>query len=181
MFPFLNGHREISIVRIQLLFRAPNHASVGEYIRLKYHKTKGHHHSAHHGHGNGHDIVEFDCVLAREYPGLYHGILNIKFKVPRMSVGYQREEEFGVISFPPELCDRGDIEEAYALVKYEYSGTREQDSGTREQDSGRHKDWIVRKPEAWSTPRRKKTLEYDYTSEGMGGLDGEEVMYSTDL
>lgn len=141
---------------------------------MKYHKAKGHHHGAHHGYSNGHDIVEFDCVLARKYPRLYHGTLDIKFKVPRMSVGYQREEEFGFISFPPELCDREDIEEAYALVKYEYSGTREQ-------DSGRHKDWIVQKPEAWSTPRRKKTLEYDYTSEGMGGLDGEEVMYSTDL
>lgn len=32
--------------------------------------------------------VEFDFMLGGEYPGLYHGILDIKFKVPRMSPGY---------------------------------------------------------------------------------------------
>jgi hypothetical protein len=40
MFPFLVGRREISIVRVQLLIQAPEDASIGEYIHVKYHHAK---------------------------------------------------------------------------------------------------------------------------------------------
>jgi hypothetical protein len=161
LFPFLNGHREIQIVRQQLLIQSPEYARTGEYIRVKYHKAR-------HPHQNGFDedeIVEFDCVLAAKYPGLYHGALDLNFKVPSMSSGGR--DEFGYFSFPSELCV-DEVREAYILVQYEYSGGRKGDG---------HKNWAMREQEDIGSKRRR----YDHWDDGMGGLDGEEVRMAPDL
>lgn len=175
MFPFLNGQREISIVRIQLLIRAPSHAEVGEYIHVQYrpntHPSDLHYH---HGYKDAADqAVEFNCILARKYPGLYHGMLDIRFKVPRMSLGYQSEREFGSFVFPHDICEREDIE-AYLLVKYEYS-----DGITKGRGAGDGGEWTGGKASEGSRGK-KRNLRHGLWGEGMGGLDGQEAEASVD-
>ena len=180
MFPFLNGHREISIVQIQLLIRAPSHAEVGEHIHAQYQHSKTHTSGLHYQSGYkeaaANQAVEFDCVLARKYPGLYHGVLDSKFNVPRMSIGYQKDREFGAFVFSHDDCERGDIEEAYMLVKYEYS-----DSVTKGAGEAGSKEWIVRKLKEGNENRRKRNLGLELWNERIGGLDGEEVEANIDL
>ncbi|KAF4621569.1 hypothetical protein G7Y89_g14518 [Cudoniella acicularis] len=161
MFPFLNGHREISIVRIQLLIRAPSDAEIGDYIHVQYRASNA-------------PALEFDCILASQYPGLYQGILDISFKVPRSSIGNPEGRDFGVFVFP----HHGDFEEAYALVQYEYSDsaakgkgatrTREYSARTSKKDGNRNRHW-------------RRPLGREQWNDGIGGLDGEEVEASVDL
>ncbi|PMD58002.1 uncharacterized protein K444DRAFT_664882 [Hyaloscypha bicolor E] len=101
MFPFLNGQREICIVRVQVLIRAPEHAGVGEYMRVLYRHSEIHPRIGYKRDAEQH--VEFDCVMQKEYPGLYRGMLDLKFNVPRMSLGYQREGQFGSFVFPKDV------------------------------------------------------------------------------
>jgi hypothetical protein len=97
LFPFLTGRRDIRIVRVQLFIRAPHSAHAGAHIRVKYCKPRPQHHRPHHhrhhrlsdstADDSSPETLEFDCVLAREYPDLYHGTLNLNFPVPRRSIG----------------------------------------------------------------------------------------------
>jgi hypothetical protein len=169
MFPFLNGQREIRITRLQLLIQAPDHATIGEYIRVKCQKTRHRHRSIDNGYDDEDEIIEFDCVLASKYPGLYLGALDIQFKVPSMSLVHQNRDEFGRFSFPSEMCVE-EVREAYILVKYEYIDGRKGGPG--------HKSWVMREQEDMTSQKRRR---YDHWDDDMGGLDGEEVRMSPDL
>ena len=175
MFPLLNGGREICIVGLQVLIRAPKQVGVGEYLRVLYRHSEIHSevHSRVGYQRDEEQNVEFDCVVQREYPGLYRGVLDLKFKVPRVSVGYQREGQFGSFVFPKEVGEWGGVEDVYLLVKYEYSG----EVGKRKEVGST----LVRGKNGGEWGREKKRVGGGLWGGGRGGLDGEEVDANVDL
>jgi Tc toxin complex TcA C-terminal TcB-binding domain len=92
MFPFVTGHRDVTIMDLQLFIEVP-YAKVGEHIKISYHKDK-----------------EIVCIVTEEWPGFFHGDLPIK-----MSIGIC-SQEMGTLGFPEDLFDIADV---YMLCRYD--------------------------------------------------------------
>jgi hypothetical protein len=112
MFPFLTGNREINIISLELFVETPC-AKVGEHIKVKYYMP-GSQFKDDEEECCRDDIKQFDCIVAREWPGLYHGVLQVKLG-PITGSG---NTNFGILRFPQDLSD---IVEAYTLCRYEVS------------------------------------------------------------
>lgn len=130
MFPFLPGHRELRINRLEILFEAP-----------------GAEPSAHHlveflvGHKIGHtkdercecEVQSINCIASAEWPCLYHGVLDISLG-PLNQGGHR---DLGTFEFPPAI---GEIARAFLFCGYVAAASRECD--LRE---GHHKVNLVAK------------------------------------
>lgn len=95
MFPFLPGHREVYVIRVDLFIKS--HCAVpGEYIKVEY------------CHGAD-ELNEIACIATCEWPRLYHGTIQVNLGP------LSGPHEFGHLRFP-EHCD---IENLYLLTRYE--------------------------------------------------------------
>jgi len=109
MFPFLRCHRDLSIVRIELLLEAAGtipsaHHTVKfivndgrAYIKKQWDEC---------------DVINIDCVAGADWPCLYHGVLN----VPLGPLCGSDPIELGTFMFP---CDVGVVPRVYVICGYE--------------------------------------------------------------
>ncbi len=108
MFPFLTGQREVRVNRIDLFFEATGaersaHRLVEFFAPVDGHTT---------GKLDRCDIREIDCVASAEWPGLYHGVLDVELG----PVSGSREHDMGLFCFA--TCP-GDVSRAFVLCHYE--------------------------------------------------------------
>jgi Tc toxin complex TcA C-terminal TcB-binding domain len=113
MFPFLNGRRILSVVRLQLFVQAEEPQPDGSYVRVRYHPS---------GYSYEEDVDEylydsstreFDCVVNAEWPGLYHGVIDVDIEVP--PAGWSEGKGCGTLTFPERMFDVRDV---YILCQY---------------------------------------------------------------
>ena len=109
MFPFLTGNREVNIVSLSMFIETPC-AEVGEHINVKYYPA-GHDFKVE-DNCCGDDVKGFDCIVTREWQGLYHGMLRIKLGPIQGSV----PSDFGTFRLPECLHE---IWNVYMLCRYE--------------------------------------------------------------
>jgi hypothetical protein len=105
MFPFLTGHRDVSVVRLQVFVEVAC-PKVGEHFAIKFYKA---------GHVFDQEECcdgssEFDCVVVRELPTLYQGSVKVELGPITTS------QDFGTLRFPDDIDD---IQQWYLLCQYE--------------------------------------------------------------
>lgn len=116
MFPFISGGRVITVVSLSLFIEVCS-AEVGEYIKVKYY-APGHKFDGVEDECCTDDVREFDCVMTREWPGLYHGTLKVK-----LGPIYGSElHGFGMLRYPEHISD---ISETYMLCRFEAGSNEE--------------------------------------------------------
>jgi hypothetical protein len=142
MFPFLTGRRSVSVVRLQLFIQPEEDPQpAGSHIKLKYYPA-GHQCQDEDDEVEGQDefhsgsrIRTFDCISHVEWPGMYHGVIDVEIEVPPASRGGNRE--VGSFRFPKGL---GRLREVYILCQYESRG---RDSSSRTQEITHQRPWEI--------------------------------------
>jgi hypothetical protein len=108
MFPFLPGLRNVKIHRLELFFEAPGAEPSASHL-VKFLA----------GHWNGHtkeercdcDVQNIYCIASAEWPGLYHGILDIQAKPLNQSENHS----LGTFRFPHQA---GEISRVFLVCGY---------------------------------------------------------------
>jgi len=113
MFPFLTGRRALSVVKLQLFIQAEEPRPNGAHIRVQYHASRYSHEEDGDEYHYGSSTREFDCVVHAEWPGLYHGVIDVEMEVP--PTGRRESKACGTLRFPSDMFD---IREAYVLCQY---------------------------------------------------------------
>lgn len=108
MFPYLNGNKRIGVKRLEILFEAPGadpsahhivEFLVGQRIgQIKKEKCDC-------------DVHSIACVADANWPGLFHGVLEVDFEALNRS-GYQ---DLGVFIFPEDV---NEITDTYLFCGY---------------------------------------------------------------
>ncbi|HEX7835950.1 MAG TPA: hypothetical protein VF469_00735 [Kofleriaceae bacterium] len=109
MFRFLPGHRDVSITRLEVLFEAPD---ADPWRHHKVELCAGHRRGC--KHESRDNMREFECVASAEWPGFYHGVLDL-------SVGplsWRERDLVGALRFHPS---HGTIRQLYIVCFYETS------------------------------------------------------------
>ena len=106
MFPFLTGRRQVKVVELQLFIETDGCISVGEHIKVKFYKAG---HKFHEDECCETDVLEFQCVVSREWQRLYHGSI----KLDLGPIGF--EYDCGTLRFPKHV---GEVREMYLLLRY---------------------------------------------------------------
>jgi hypothetical protein len=111
LFPFVTGRRALRVVRLQVFVEPEERQPEGSHFRLWYHDWESG------GEGDWdehHQGRAFDCVVHREWPALYHGIVDVDMDVAtwNRSGGDGR----GILRFPQDLCG---IRDVYVLCQFE--------------------------------------------------------------
>jgi hypothetical protein len=114
MFPFLTGHRDVSVCKLALFFEAPgaqpSRSHVIDFIPDRH---------LHHKHGGDCDceIPQMTCVASSEWPCLYQGILEI----PIATLDRQGYHEIGAFRFPDHVRP---IHRAFIVCWYQATEAR---------------------------------------------------------
>ena len=74
MFPFIRCQRDLSIVRVDVLFEAKGAVPSAHQI-IKFMTNDGHHYLKKQWHEC--DVVNVDCVASADWPCLFHGVLTL--------------------------------------------------------------------------------------------------------
>lgn len=112
MFMFLPGHRDVSIVRLEVLFEAPD-AEPGEHreVELVVGHRRGCKHAAHE------HMREFQCVASAEWPGRYRGVIDLHVG----PLSWREQELVGTLRFH---SSHGTIHNLYVVCSYQTSERR---------------------------------------------------------
>jgi hypothetical protein len=115
MFPFLPGHRELRINRLELLFEAPeaepSHHLLVEFLpgqRIGHRKEDR---------DDDDKVYAIDCIASADWPGLYHGVLDIQSG----PLHHNADHDLGAFRFPR---DSGVVSNAFLFCGYEVGWTR---------------------------------------------------------
>ena len=123
MFPFLTGQREVRINRVDLFFEAtgaePSAHQLVEFLAPRDGHTIGE--------LNRCDIREIDCVASAEWPGLYHGVLDIDLG----PVSGSSERALGLFRFA--ACP-ADVSRAFLFCHYQARGSADATAQDRSPD-----------------------------------------------
>jgi hypothetical protein len=115
MFPFLSGHRNVSINRIGLLIEAPGANPSASHV-VKFIRNNGHHYLK--GKWDICDMEEIVCVASKDWPCFYHGVLDVQLG-PLCS---DETLDLGTLIFP---CEFGLVVRAFLLCDYSATLPRE--------------------------------------------------------
>jgi hypothetical protein len=123
MFPFVTGQRRFKVVRLQVFIEPEEEpAAVGSYLRLEY-RPPGYEQPSAESDSDDCDTsatTEFDCVVQAEWPGLFHGVVDVAIEVLASDAGRRRSGGYGMLKFPDGM---GLIREMYLLCRYEVQDT----------------------------------------------------------
>jgi len=110
MFPFLPGHRELRINRLELLFEAPE-AEPSHHLLVEFlvGKRIGHRKE---DREDDDKVYAIDCIASADWPGLYHGVLDIELG----PLHHNADHDLGAFRFP---CDSGVVSNAFLFCGYE--------------------------------------------------------------
>ena len=109
MFPFIPGHRELWVNRLDIFFEAPE-AEPGRHKVVKF--VVGDRARQREKDRDDREVYEITCVASEEWPDLYHGVLDL-----RMGPLAQRaDHNLGTFRFPPDV---GEISRAFLLCGYD--------------------------------------------------------------
>ena len=124
MFMFLPGHRDVSIVRLEVLFEAPD-AEPGEHreVELVVGHRRGCKHAAHE------HMREFQCVASAEWPGRYRGVIDLHVG----PLSWREQELVGTLRFHPS---HGTIHNLYVVCSYQTSERRAVPGASPDRGSG---------------------------------------------
>ena len=115
MFPFLPGHRNVSIDRIGLLIEVP-HANPSAHHVVKFALNDGHHYLK--GKLDFCDTKDIICIASEDWPCIYYGVLDVQ-------LGYLCSDEIrdlGMLIFP---CGTGEIARAFLVCDYSATSPHE--------------------------------------------------------
>ena len=111
MFPFLPGHRELRINRLEIFFEAPEtepgHHQLVEFL---VGQRKGHTKQDR----DECKVHAIECIASDEWPGLYHGVLDLQLG----PLHHIAEHDLGAFKFPSEC---GVVSHAFLFCGYEAS------------------------------------------------------------
>jgi hypothetical protein len=109
MFAFLPGRRDLSIHRLALLFEAPG-AEPSTHRRVEF--LIGKDGGQQKKHKRDHEMVYINCIASAEWPGLYHGVLDIELG-PLAQSGHA---DLGTLRFPADI---GQVSRAFLVCGYD--------------------------------------------------------------
>jgi hypothetical protein len=108
MFPYLPGNKRIGVRRLEILFAAhgadPSAHHVVEFL-------EGQRAGQIEEEDCGCDVRSVACVASADWPGLFHGVLDVDFE----SLGTSRHHDLGVFRFPKDV---GEVKDAYLFCTY---------------------------------------------------------------
>jgi hypothetical protein len=107
MFPFLPGHRDVTVTRLDLFFEAPC-AEAGSHRAVEF--LVGHRVGRAQEGRCECEVRRVHCIASAEWPGLYHGVLDVRLE----PLG-RHGEEVGTFRFPHHT---GHIARAYVLCRW---------------------------------------------------------------
>ncbi|HEX7734070.1 MAG TPA: neuraminidase-like domain-containing protein [Ktedonobacteraceae bacterium] len=90
MFPFIPGHWELRVNRLEIFFQAPE-AEPGAHHRVAFLVNAGLP-----GDQDEKAVHDVECIASTEWPGLYHGVLDL----PLGPLGQRGNHELGTLVFP---------------------------------------------------------------------------------
>ncbi|HWN66029.1 MAG TPA: hypothetical protein VNM90_00250, partial [Haliangium sp.] len=107
MFAFLPGHRDVTIMRLAVLFEAPGAEPSAHHVVEFLPGGKP-------GKKTGElsEVHSIHCVASTEWPGFYHGVL----EVPLGPLGQSSDQPLGTLRFP---ADTGPVSRMFLLCGYE--------------------------------------------------------------
>lgn len=108
MFPFLPGHRDVSIERIGLLIEAPGANPSARHV-VKFVRNDGRHYLK--GQWDSCDMKDIVCVASQDWPCIYHGVLDVQ----PSPLCADETRDLGALVFP---CDIGVVSRAYLICDY---------------------------------------------------------------
>lgn len=108
MFPFIPGHRELRVNRLEIFFQAPE-AEPGAHHRVAFLVNAGLP-----GDRDEETVHDVDCIASAEWPGLYHGMLDL----PLGPLGQRGNHDLGTLAFPRSA---GLISHVFLVCQYEAS------------------------------------------------------------
>ncbi|SFN24754.1 hypothetical protein SAMN05216386_0105 [Nitrosospira briensis] len=115
MFPFLPGHRDVSIHRIGLLIEAAEAAPSVHHV-VKFVLNNGRQYLK--GKWDECDMEDIYCIASADWPCFYHGILDIQLD----PLCADETRDLGTLIFP---CDIGLVVRAFLLCDYSAAPPRE--------------------------------------------------------
>ena len=118
MFPFVTNRREVRITRLEIFLESPC-ALEGEHFRVAFEPGRAQA-LADKPKKQGGDCCAtgkraFTCVVAAEWPGLYHGVLDVELGPVAHGAASATVPELGRLRFPYDLAP---VEEVYLLCRY---------------------------------------------------------------
>jgi hypothetical protein len=109
MFPFIPGHKELWVDRLDIFFEA-SEAEPGQHKVVKFLVGKGA--EQRDEDRDEREVHEVTCIASDEWPDLYHGVLDI-----RLGPLVQRSDhDLGTFRFPPDM---GMVSRAFLLCGYD--------------------------------------------------------------
>lgn len=115
MFPFLPGHRNVSINRIGILVEAPG-ANPSAHRVIKFVVNDGNKYLK--GEWDDCDMQDIYCIASAEWPCLYHGVLDVKLG----PLCADEVRDLGTFIFS---CDTGTVLRAFLFCGYSATPPRE--------------------------------------------------------
>jgi len=109
MFPFIPGHRELWVNRLDIFFEAPE-AEPGQHKVVKF--LVGHRDGQRHEDRDDREVHEITCVASEEWPDFYHGVLDIRLG----PLAQRADHDLGMFKFPPDM---GMVSRAFLLCGYD--------------------------------------------------------------
>ncbi|HEX8353589.1 MAG TPA: hypothetical protein VF611_11860, partial [Pyrinomonadaceae bacterium] len=108
MFPYLPSNKRISVRRLEILFATPGADPSAHHVveflagwragRLPAEDCDT-------------DVLSVACVASAEWPGLFHGVLDVDLE----SLGASGQQDLGVFRFPRDV---GEVKDAYLFCGY---------------------------------------------------------------
>lgn len=115
MFPYLPGHRNVSIDRIGLLIEAPGADPSAHHV-VKFVPNDGHHYLK--GKWDICDMKDIVCIASKDWPCVYHGVLDIQLG----PLCADEPRDLGTLIFP---CELGLVVRAFLHCDYSATPPRE--------------------------------------------------------
>ena len=108
MFPFIPGHRELWINRLDIFFEAPE-AEPGQHKVVKF--VIGDSTGQRDTDRDDREVHEITCIASEEWPDFYHGVLHIRLG----PLAQRTDHDLGTFRFP---ADTGEVSRAFLLCGY---------------------------------------------------------------
>jgi Tc toxin complex TcA C-terminal TcB-binding domain len=108
MFPFIPGHRELWVNRLDIFFEA-SEAEPGSHKVVKF--LVGQRAGQRDEDRDDREVHEITCVASEEWPDFYHGVLDIRLG----PLAQRADHDLGTFRFPPEM---GIVSRAFLLCGY---------------------------------------------------------------
>lgn len=108
MFPFIPGHKELWVNRLDIFFEAPE-VEPGQHKVVKF--LVGHRDGQRHQDRDDREVHEITCVASEGWPDLYHGVLDMRLG----PLAQRADHDLGAFRFSPEV---GEVSRAFLLCGY---------------------------------------------------------------